>query len=123
MVLFPSTERLRIIDYEGKQVYLVDYSGLKQNEMVTLTNKHSELVTAAAVQCYFIANYENAFASAEYMQAAYAFTKATKPYIPKGAFLGIRGPKIALLKSVVYFIDADFKACKTEEDALQFITS
>jgi hypothetical protein len=37
------------------------------------------------------------------MKTARAFTQATKPSIPKGAFPGVRGPKVALLKGVSYF--------------------
>lgn len=103
MSLFASAERLRIIEVDAKHIVLVNYSGLKQSEMIQLTEDHTRLVLDEARESYFIANYANAYGSPEYMKVAYAFTQATKPFIPKGAFLGIHGPKVALLRGVVYF--------------------
>ncbi len=100
---------------------LVDYSGLKQDEMIALTNRHTEWVLGEAKESYFIANYVQTFGSPEYMKAAYAFTQATKPFIPKGAFLGITGAKIGLLKGVTYFMKVNFKACSDEEEAIKFL--
>lgn len=121
MKFFPSSERLRRIEYKGKEVILVDYNGLKESEMIALTNRHRDLVVAEQKESYFIAYYENTYGTPAYMQAAYEFTKATKPYIPKGAFMGIRGPKVALLKGVIYFLGANFRSFDSEQDALDFL--
>lgn len=123
MLLFPSTERMRRIDYRGKKIYLMDYSGLKEVEMIALTNQHAEVVVREAKESYFIANYDNTYGTANYMKAAHAFTQVTKPFIPKGAFLGIHGPKVALLKGVTYFLNVNFKAFETEQEALDFLAS
>lgn len=90
--------------------------------MIALTNRHTAWVLDEAKECYFIANYVNTYGSPEYMKAAYAFTQATKPFIPKGAFLGITEAKIGLLKGITYFMKVNFKACTTEEEAIQFLT-
>jgi len=123
MSLFHHAERLRVLDHHGKEIYLVNYSGLSSSEMISLTNQHAALVVAAKRECFFIANYEDTFATGEYMNAAYAFTKSTKPFIPKGAFLGIYGAKVGLLKAVVYFMDVNFKAFPSEEEALNFLVN
>lgn len=119
--LFPSTERLRKITINGKDIILADYSGLKQEEMIALTEKHTAWVLAEAKESYFIANYVNTYGSPEYMKAAYEFTQATKPFIPKGAFLGITGAKIGLLKAITFFMKANFRACDDEEEAIRFL--
>jgi hypothetical protein len=123
MSLFPSDERLRRIHYNGKEIFLVDYCGLKHDEMIELTNQHAEIVVSERKECFFIANYENTFASTDYMKAAYSFTQRTKLFIPRGAFLGISRPKEALLKGVVYFMQVNFRAFDTEADALDFLVS
>lgn len=122
MSLFPSIERLRKITVNGKDIILADYSGLKQDEMIALTQKHTEWVLAEGKESYFIANYVQTYGSPEYMKAAYAFTQATKPFIPKGAFLGITGAKIGLLKGITYFMKVNFRACESEEEAIRFLT-
>jgi hypothetical protein len=124
MNFFPAHDnRLKRIVHHGKDILLVDYSGLKEAEMIDLTNRHRDLVVAEKKQSYFIANYEATYATPDYMKAAHEFTKATKPYIPKGAFLGIKGPKVALLKGVTYFLKANFHSFENEEDALEFLSS
>lgn len=123
MSLFPSSERMRRIVHEGKEIFLLDYSGLKEAEMIALTNQHATIVVTEGKESYFIANYEDTYGTPDYMKAAHAFTKATKPYIPKGAFLGVRGPKVALLKGVTFFLHVNFKAFATEEEALDFLVS
>jgi hypothetical protein len=61
MKFFPSSERLRRIEYKGKEVILVDYNGLKESEMIALTNRHRDLVVAEQKESYFIAYYENTY--------------------------------------------------------------
>lgn len=123
MPLFPSSERMRRIVHKGREIILVDYSGLKESEMIALTNEHAALVVAEGKESYFMANYEDTYGTPDYMKAAHVFTKVTKPYIPKGAFLGVRGPKVALLKGVTFFLNVNFKAFSTEEEALDFLVS
>lgn len=101
----------------------MDYSGLKEAEMIALTNQHTEVVVREGKKSYFIANYENTYGTPNYMKTAHAFSQATKPYIPKGAFLGIRGPKVALLKGVIYFLNVNFKSFEEEQAALDFLAS
>jgi len=124
MSFFPShTERIRRITREGKEIILVDYSGLKEAGMIALTNTHRDLVVLEKRESYFLANYEITYGTPDYMRAAHEFTKATKPYIPKGAFLGIRGAKIALLKGVIYFLKVNFRSFENEEEAIEFLVS
>lgn len=122
MGFFPNNiERLKRLSYKGKEIILVDYSGLNEKEMIALTNKHRDLVVAEKRESYFIANYESTYGTPDYMRASHEFTTATKPYIVRGAFLGIHGAKVALLKGVIYFLKVDFRACDNEENALEFL--
>jgi hypothetical protein len=122
VTLFPrDTERLKRFSYKGKEIILADYSGLKEMEMIALTNRHRDLVVQEGKESLFVANYENTYGTAGYMKAAHEFTKATKPFISRGAFLGVTGPKVALLKGVTYFLKVDFKSFDNEQDALDFL--
>lgn len=121
MPYFPLADRLRSIHLHGREIVLVDYSYLKETAMIELTHLHRDWVLTRAKESYFLANYEGTYATAEYMKSAYAFTQATKPFVPKGAFLGIHGAKVALLKGVTYFLNVDFKAFDSEEAAFDFL--
>lgn len=91
--------------------------------MIALTNRHRDLVVEEGKQSLFVANYVNTYGTPGYMKAAHEFTKATKPFISRGAFLGVTGPKIALLKGVTYFLKVDFRSFDTEQEALDFLVA
>ena len=57
------------------------------------------------------------------MKAAKDFTESTRHLVKKGAFLGITGPKVFLLKGITFFIDVDFKTFENEEEALEWLVS
>ena len=69
------------------------------------------------------ANYEHTFGTAGYMKAAKDFTESTRHLVKKGAFLGIIGPKVFLLKGITFFIDVDFKTFDSEHEALEWLVS
>ena len=114
-------ERLRRISYKGKEILLVDYRGLKEPDLIALTNKHRDIVVSEGKESLFVANYENTFGTPGYMLAAQEFTKATKPFIKRGAFLGINAQKASLLKGITYFLKVDFKSFNSEQEALDFL--
>ena len=117
----PNGERLRRISYKGKEIILVDYRGLKEADLIALTNQHRDIVVTEGKESLFVAHYENTFGTRGYMAAAQEFTKTTKPFIKRGAFLGINAPKAGLLKGITYFLKVDFKSFNNEQDALDFL--
>jgi hypothetical protein len=125
MNLFPAHDnRFRRIVHRGKKdILLVDYSGLKEVEMIDLTNRHKDVVVAEKKSSYLIANYKAMYATPDYMKVAYEFTKATNFYLLKVAFLSIKGSRVAWLKGVIYFLRVNFRSFENEEDALKFVTS
>jgi hypothetical protein len=119
--LFDGKNRFRVVQLNYTELVLVDYSYMKEREMIALTDHHRLWAQGKQNTC-FIANYIGTYGTPAYMKAAYQFTEETKNHIQRGAFLGITGPKVALLKGVVYFMSVNFKAFDTEEEALTFVT-
>jgi hypothetical protein len=119
--LFDGKNRFRVVRIESTELVLVDYSYQKEREMIALTEYH-RLWAQGKQNTSFIANYIGTYGTPAYMKAAYQFTEETKNSIVRGAFLGINGPKVALLKGVVHFMSVNFKAFDTEEEALTFVT-
>jgi hypothetical protein len=106
-----------------KEIIYVDYSGCKEVEMVYLTQQHRDLVLKENRPSLFMANYENTYGTPDYMKAAKDFTQATSHLITKGAFLGITGAKVYLLKGITFFFNVNFKTFATKEEALEFLVS
>lgn len=116
-------ERLRRISFKGKEIIYADYSNCKEAEMISLTQEHRDLILREKKESLFIANYVGTYGTPAYMKSAQDFTAQTKPYVKKGAFLGIHGPKVFLLKGIIFFLDVNFKAFDSEDEALEFLTS
>lgn len=91
--------------------------------MILITRLHRDLILRENKESYFIANYEGTYGTPAYMEAARDFAMKTRHLVKKGAFLGIVGPKVFLLKGITYFLKVDFKTFDSEEEALQFLTS
>lgn len=115
--------RIQQINYKGIDIIKVDYRHCKEAELIALTIEHKELILKENKVSYFLANYEHTFGTAGYMKAAKDFTESTRHLVKKGAFLGIIGPKVFLLKGITFFIDVDFKTFDSEHEALEWLVS
>lgn len=114
-------DRITYIQHKGREIICVDYSGCKEAEMIYLTQLHRDLVLKENKPSLFIANYENTYGTPDYMKAAKDFTQATNHLITRGAFLGITGAKVYLLKGITFFFNVNFKTFTTKEEALEFL--
>ena len=115
--------RIQKIVYNNKEIIKVDYRHCKEAELIALTMEHKELILKENKTSYFLANYENTYGTSGYMKAAKDFTESTKHLVKKGAFLGISGPKVFLLKGITFFIDVNFETFDKEEEALEWLAS
>ena len=116
-------DRITRIQYNSKEIICVDYSGCKEAELIYLTQQHRDLVLSENNPSLFMANYENTYGTPDYMKAAKDFTMATNHLISKGAFLGITGAKVYLLKGVTFFLNVNFKTFNSKEEALAFLVA
>ena len=116
-------DRIQRINYEGKEIIKVDYRHCKEAELIALTMEHKQLILTENKTSYFLANYENTYGTPDYMKAAKDFTESTRHLVKKGAFLGITGPKVYLLKGITFFIDVDFKTFESEQEALEWLVN
>ena len=115
--------RIQKINYKGTDIIKVDYRHCKEAELIALTIEHKELILKENKTSFFLADYRHTFGTGGYMKAAKDFTESTKHLVKKGAFLGITGPKVFLLKGITFFIDVDFKTFDNEEEALEWLIS
>ena len=115
--------RIKRINYQGTEIIKVDYSYCKEDEFIAVTMEHKELILTENKTSFFLANYEHTYGTANYMKAAKDFSNSTRHLVKKGAFLGITGPKVFLLKGITFFINVNFKAFENEEEALEWLVS
>ncbi len=115
--------RIQRINYKGIEIIKVDYRHCKEKELIALTIEHKEIILKEKKVSFFLADYHHTYGTADYMKAAKDFTESTKHLVKKGAFLGITGPKVFLLKGITFFIDVDFKTFDSEGEALEWLVT
>lgn len=115
--------RIQKIVHKGIEIIKVDYRHCKEPELIALTREHKEMILQENKVSYFLANYEFTFGTPDYMKAAKDFTQSTQHLVKKGAFLGITGPKVFLLKGVTFFFDVNFKTFESEQEALDWLVA
>jgi hypothetical protein len=113
--------RIQRISYKGVEIIKVDYRHCKEKELITLTHEHKEIILKENKVSFFLADYHHTYGTPDYMKAAKDFTQSTKHLVRKGAFLGITGPKVFLLRGITFFIEVDFKTFDSEEEALEWL--
>lgn len=116
-------DRLQKIVYKEQEIIKVDYRHCNEAALIALTRYHKELILKENKPSLFLANYEYTFGTPDYMAAAKDFTESTMHLVKRGAFLGITGPKVFLLKGVTYFLKVDFKTFDEEAEALEWLVS
>ena len=114
------SDRLRIEVLNGTQIVFVDYTGLKEKQMIELVTKHLELTLQTKLT--FIADFKNCYATGEYMKHGRKFVDLTKEIVNKGAFLGIDEIKSYILKGVCLEFGVNYKAFGSKEKAIEFLT-
>lgn len=115
--------RIQRIQYKGIEIIKVDYRHCKEHELIALTLEHKQIILSENKVSFFLADYHYTYGTPDYMKAAKDFTQSTRHLVKKGAFLGITGPKVFLLKGITFFIEVDFKTFDSEAEALEWLSS
>ena len=114
------SDRLRIEVLNGRRIVFVDYTGLKEKEMIELVIKHLELTLKTKLP--FIADFRNCYATGEYMKHGRKFVELTMQNVSKGAFLGVDEIKSFILKGIVLQYGVNYQAFGSKEKAIEFLT-
>ena len=115
-------ERVKKINYKGKEVIFVDYSNVKsEDEMIAIIHALKTMVLGDNKKCVFCADYTGSFTQPRYMKEANKFISETKHLIDRGSFLGITGAKSILLSSIIRLFGMNFKTFNDKNAALDYL--
>lgn len=114
------TERLYIEEYNGQRIIVVDYRGLKEDQMIKLANEHLALTLETKLP--FVCDTRDSYVTSGFLAAAMNFFEATKYVIHKGAFLNAGAVKGWILKGILLKYKGNFKSFETKDEAMDFLT-
>jgi len=114
------SERLKIETSNNIRYIHVDYTGLREKEMIELVKKHHELTLQTRLS--FLADFHNTYVTTGYMVHARQYIEATKNIIDRGALLGINKIKSFILKGILLTFNVNYRSFETKEEAVNFLT-
>jgi hypothetical protein len=113
------------IEYKGKKILYVDYSTCKsKEETIAVLEQASAFFKEAEAKLLSLDNYNNAFASDEFLERAKVLGREIiSAKREKGAIIGLTGIKKILLQSYNIFVKDKLKPFNTKEEALEYLVS
>jgi hypothetical protein len=112
------------IDYKGRKILYVDYSSCKnQNETIAMLEDAARMFRSSNGKILSLDNYENGYASSEFMNRAKELSCDFSPKRARGAALGVTGIKKLLLNAYNIFATDKIVPFDTRESALEYLVS
>jgi hypothetical protein len=118
----------QFIEFKGKEIYYVDYSGIKTNEdfltVIRQTNTFREKIKAEGKKdLLLLVDITGSFVYGEVLSEIKKAGKITKEITSKEAVVGITGGKKILLNIVKSFSNMNIKVFDTVEDAKEWLAN
>jgi hypothetical protein len=114
-------ERIRYVLVEGREILTIDYSGLKEEQMIHLASQAIEVIVKSKGQLLVLTNFENTYATPRYVRFMENGSKEVIPFIDRNAMVGVSKVKVMILKGFNLLMGTDWKAFSTEKEALEYL--
>ncbi len=113
---------IRWMEYAGKKILYVDYSGCAKEETLKILEQAAEIFRSSKEEILSLDNYENAYATGEFMDRAKQLSDVFSPKRKRGAAVGVHGMKKLLLNAYNIFAKDKIRPFDTEDEALKYLT-
>jgi hypothetical protein len=118
----------QFVEYKGKEIYYIDYSGIKTNDdflsVIRQTNSFREKVKSEGKRnLLMLVDITGSFVYGDVLTEIKKAGKMTKEITSKEAVVGITGGKKILLNIVKSFTNMNVKVFDTLEDAKEWLAN
>ena len=115
-------EKIRLIQYEGKNILHLDFSNCKAEEILnTITKAKKVIATYPEQSLLTLTDVTDARFNDAVTQEMKAFTAHNRPYVRAGAVVGVTGLKRIIFQAVVAFSGRKLSAFDNVEQAKQWL--
>ena len=114
-------ERIRKIVIQGKEILVIDYSGLKEPGMINLATAVKQLILQDADEKLIINSFHNVFVTPGYVRHMERESGEIKQLIKRNTLVGLNLPKMMILKGFNLLMNTDFRAFATEKEAIEYL--
>ena len=112
-----------IINYKGKEILFLDHKGVAENELInSIMAGTRAILESKSKEIIYIADFTDCFINKEVME--YLKSDENKEAVKKtrkSAVIGITGLKKIFLNAYNTFFKSNVKACKSLEEAKEFV--
>lgn len=117
-------ERMKIVLHKGKEIVILDYSDLREEEMMQLLSyaKERVLEEGKLVLIGSIFNQKN-FVTPKFMRFTESVLKETEKLVVKNSITGISQTQVWILKGINMWYRRKLQAFKTKEELLEYLAS
>src|SRR5687767_516696 len=110
--------RIEKVTTEGTEIYIVDYSDCKENEMIDLVKEVGRRLISNGRQACILSIYnEKSYVTGKFMRQVEKETREALPLIKKQAITGLNDTKKMILKGYNFLFRKNIRAFNTKEEA------
>lgn len=97
-------ERVRFVNHKGKNILLLDFSNCTCEEVLRIIEESRKIIEAQPERSLLtLTNVEDAHFDSRVVEAMKDFTVHNKPYVRKGAVVGVTGLRRIIYDAVMRF--------------------
>ena len=116
-------ERIKWINYKGKEILLDDYTNLQGDYVEIIEALTNHLINSGKKEILLLIDLNNSYTNKAVVNAFTEAGKRVRPVVKRTAVLGITGVKKVLLNVVNKLSSIDANPFSTEEDAKEWLIS
>ena len=116
-------ERIKWINYKGKEILLDDYTNLQGDYVEIIEALTNHLINSGKKEILLLIDLNNSYTNKAVVNAFTEAGKRVRPVVKRTAVLGITGVKKVLLNVVNKLSSIDANPFSTEEDAKDWLVS
>ena len=114
----------KVIEHKGKKIHIVDIANTKPEEaIVLLADSQKKIAALPPKSALIITDATNAVYNNDSAAAIRDFAKKNTPFVRASAVVGADGLRTVLMKAVAIFTKRDIKACKSHDEAMEWLIS
>lgn len=113
--------RIRTVIIQNHSILVIDYSNLKESEMIQLAIDVKAHILSVKTPQLIISNFRNTFISSKYLRHMERETEYVEPYIKRNVLVGLNTPKMMILRGFNLLLGTDYRAFSDERSALEYL--
>jgi hypothetical protein len=118
-------ERIRFVEYKGKQILLEDFTGIKdEDEFIALIKKAGQIVQSQPPESTLVlVDVTGARFTDRVSRASKETASKNTPHLKASVLVGVRGLTEIMMRALSTFTHREFISMRTREEAMEWLVN